>query len=81
MGATLRPFVTYDRTEISLRPQLMPYLGAFGAASIASAWASGHVRWEVQGYQAAITQVFVGMGINWVGEFAPEIGRVLKRKK
>jgi hypothetical protein len=43
--------------------------------------APGHVRWEVQGYQAAITQVFVGMGINWIGEFAPEIGRVLKRKK
>jgi hypothetical protein len=79
--AMVRNFVTYDRTEISLRPQLMPYLGAFGAASIASTWAPGHVRWEVQGYQAAITQVFVGMGINWIGEFAPEIGKVLKRKK
>ena len=79
--AMVRNFVTYDRTEISLRPQLMPYLGAFGAASIASTWAPGHARWEVQGYQAAITQVFVGMGINWIGEFAPEIGKVLKRKK
>ena len=79
--AMVRNFVTYDRTETSLRPQLMPYLGAFGAASIASTWAPGHARWEVQGYQAAITQVFVGMGINWIGEFAPEIGKVLKRKK
>jgi len=25
--------------------------------------------------------VFVGMGINWIGEFGPEIGKVLKRKK
>jgi hypothetical protein len=79
--AIVRNFVTYDRTEISLRPQLMPYLGAFGAASIASTWAPGRARWEVQGYQAAITQVFVGAGINWIGEFAPEIGKVLKRKK
>jgi hypothetical protein len=59
----------------------MPYLGAFGAASIASTWAPGHAEWEVQGYQAVITQVFVGMGINWIGEFAPEIGKVFKRKK
>jgi hypothetical protein len=79
--AVVRNFVTYDRTETSLRPQLMPYLGAFGAASIASTWAPGHAEWEVQGYQAVITQVFVGMGINWIGEFAPEIGKVFKRKK
>jgi len=79
--AIVRNFVTYDRTETSLRPQLMPYLGAFSAASIASTWEPGHPRWEVKGYQAAITQVFVGAGINWIGEFAPEIGKVLKRKK
>jgi hypothetical protein len=35
----------------------------------------------VRGYQAAITQVFVGMGINWLGEFAPEIVRVVRKKK
>lgn len=79
--AVVRNFVTYDRTETSLRPQLMPYLGAFGAASIASTWEPSHPRWEVQGYQAAVTQVFVGAGINWIGEFAPEIGKILKRKK
>ena len=79
--AIVRNFVTYDRTETSLRPQLMPYLGAFGAASIASTWAPGHAEWEVEGYQAVITQVFVGTGINWIGEFAPEIGKVFKRKK
>ena len=79
--AVVRNFVTYDRTETSLRPQLMPYLGAFGAASIASTWTPGHAEWEVEGYQAVITQVFVGMGVNWIGEFAPEIGKRLKRKK
>ena len=79
--AVIRNFVTYDRTEASLRPQLMPYIGAFTASSIASTWEPGHSRWEVKGYQAATTQVFVGMGINWLGEFAPEIGKVFKKNK
>jgi hypothetical protein len=35
----------------------------------------------VRGYQAVVTQVFVGAGINWLGEFAPEIVGVLRRKK
>lgn len=79
--AILRNFVTYDRTEKSLRPQLMPYLGAFGSAALATTWQPGNPSWQVRGYQAAITQVFVGMGINWFGEFAPEIVRVVRKKK
>ena len=27
-----------------------------------------------------MTQIFIGSGINWIGEFAPEIGRVFKKK-
>jgi hypothetical protein len=79
--AILRNFVTYDRSEKSLRPQVMPFLGAFGSAAIATTWEPGNPRWEVRGYQAAITQVFVGVGINWLGEFAPEIVRILRKKK
>jgi hypothetical protein len=79
--AVVRNFVTYDRTEKSLRPQVMPYLGAFGGAALATTWQPGNPSWQVRGYQAAITQVFVGMGINWLGEFAPEIVRVLRKKK
>jgi len=78
--AIIRNFVTYDRTEKSLRPQIMPYLGAFSAASIASTWEPNNPKWQVRGYQAAITQIFIGSGINWIGEFAPEIGRVFKKK-
>jgi hypothetical protein len=79
--AMARNFVTYDRTELSLRPQLMPYIGAFAASSIATTWEPGHPQWAVKGYQAAITQVFIGMAINWIGEFAPEIGKTIKRKR
>ncbi len=79
--AVVRNFVTYDRSEKSLRPQLMPYLGAFSASALATTWEPGNPSWQIRGYQAAITQVFIGTGINWIGEFGPEIGRILHRKK
>jgi len=78
--AILRNFVTYDRTEKSLRPQVMPYLGAFSGAALATTWQPGNPSWQVRGYQAAITQVFVGIGINWLGEFAPDIVRLVRKK-
>ena len=78
--AIIRNFVTYDRSEKSLRPQLFPYLGAFTGSVTATAWQPGHPNWQVQGYQAVITQIPVGIGINWIGEFAPEIARVFHKK-
>jgi hypothetical protein len=79
--AVVRNFVTYDRSEKSLRPQLMPYVGAFGSSALATTWQGENASWTVRGYQAAITQVFVGSAINWVGEFAPEIFGVFHKKK
>lgn len=78
--AVIRNFVTYNRSENSLRPQLMPYLGAFSASVVATTWQPGNPSWQIRGYQAVITQVFVGIGINWIGEFAPEIVHVIRRK-
>jgi hypothetical protein len=77
--AVIRNFVTYAGDERSLRPQIMPYLGAFAASAIATKWEPGNPSWQIRGYQAAITQVFVGAGINWIGEFGAEITRVLRR--
>jgi hypothetical protein len=79
--AIVRGFVTYDRTEENLRPQLFTYLGAFTGAVTATAWEPGHNPWQVKGYQAAIGQVPIGVGINWIGEFAPEIARVFHKHK
>jgi hypothetical protein len=79
--AIVRNFVTYDRTEKGLRPQLFPYLGAFTGSVIATTWQPGTPRWEVKGYQAVITQIPVGIGTYWLGEFAPEIVRVIRRSK
>jgi len=78
--AIVRNFVTYNRTERSFRPQIMPYLGAFAGSAIATNWEPGHPRWQVKGYQAVISQIPVGAGINFIGEFAPEIGRIFHKK-
>ena len=34
----------------------------------------------MKGYQAAIGQVGIGIASYWIGEFAPEITRVLRKK-
>jgi hypothetical protein len=79
--AVWRNFVTYDRTEKHLRPQLMPYVGSFASGVIAATWQPGNPNYLVKGYQSAITQAWVGSLINVLGEFAPDITRKLKRQK
>lgn len=79
--ALIRNFVTYNSTEKSLRPQLFPYVGAFVGSVTATTWTPGKQKWQVKGYQAVITQIPVGMGINWLGEFAPDIVRVIRKRK
>jgi len=78
--AIVRDFVTYDRTESNLRPQLFTYLGAFAGAATATTWEPGRNEWQVKGYQAVITQFPIGLAVNWIGEFAPEIARIFKHK-
>jgi hypothetical protein len=79
--AIVRSFVTYDRTEKNLRPQIFPYLGAFAGSATSSTWEPGNPQWQIKGYQAVVTQVPTGMAVNCVAEFAPEINRVVKRFK
>lgn len=78
--AVVRNFVTYDRKR-SLRPQIFTYLGAFAGSTVATTWEPRSPRWQVKGYQAVITQVPIGIGINLLGEFAPEIAWLLHRKQ
>ena len=79
--AFVRNFVTYN-SEKTLRPQIMPYLGAFAGSVTSTTWQPGNPQWQIKGYQAVITQVPVGMGINWLSEFAPELfGWMRKGKK
>lgn len=78
--AFVRNFVTYNRTETQLRPQIPLYAASSAGAVIAAAWQPGNPNLGVKAYQGAITQAWVGFGINWLGEFAPDIKRILHRK-
>jgi len=78
--AVVRNFVTYGGEGQGLRPQIMPYAGAFGAAVTTATWMP-RANLVVKGYQGAITQVFVGIGVDWLAEVAPEITRALHLEK
>lgn len=79
--AIVRNFVTYNRTEKELRPQLGMYLGAFGGGVIAGTWQPNKPNLLTKGYQGVVTQAIFGVCANWLGEFAPDIKRVLKGNK
>jgi hypothetical protein len=71
--AIARNFVTYDKSEASLRSQIIPYLGAFVGGVVSTTWKPGNVRLWTEGYQGAIAQVPIGIGTNFLGEFAPRL--------
>lgn len=79
--AVVRNFITYNRTEREIRPQVALYAGAFGAAVVAGSWEPGSPSLLTKGYQGVLTQAVFGVGSNWLGEFAPDIKRVLQRSK
>jgi hypothetical protein len=79
--ALARNFITYGRTEKTLRPQLALYGGAFAAAVVAGTWKPKERDLVAEGYRGVITQVGFGIAANWVGEFAPDITRIVRRKK
>ena len=79
--AVVRNFVTYDRTETALRPQIGLYAGAFGAGVISGTWKPDNRELLAEGYRGVITQAAFGILAHWVGEFAPDIKRVLRKEK
>lgn len=78
--AVVRNFVTYGRAESGLRPQLALYAGAFGAGVVAGTWKPSNRDLVAEGYRSVITQTGFGIAANWIGEFAPDIKRILRRK-
>ena len=76
--AVARNFVTYNRTENMLRPQLALYAGAFGAGVIEGEWKPSDRDPVAEGYRGALTQMTFGIAANWLGEFAPDIKRILR---
>ncbi len=78
--AFVRNFITYDRSEQSIRPNIMPFAAAFGAGVISATWKPDNPTLTVKGYQSVITQAWVGVIVNSVGEFAPEIKKKFSKK-
>src|SRR5271166_1553849 len=77
--ALMRNFVTYNKTEKELRPQIALYGAAFGAGLLSSLWMPNDQLWK-DGFRGVETQIGLGMVSNWIAEFAPEIERRLKRR-
>ncbi len=79
--AFLRNFITYGGDEQSKRPNIMPFAAAFGAGAIGATWNPGNPTITVKGYQSAITQAWVGVLTNAIGEFAPDVKKKLTKHK
>lgn len=77
--ALVRNFITYNQTEQQFRPQFALYGAALTAGMISSTWKPKHDAWA-EGYRSVATQAGFGLLCNWVGEFAPEIIRVVRRQ-
>ena len=79
--AFIRNFVTYARNEQSIRPNIMPFAAAFGAGAIGATWNPNNPTITVKGYQSVFTQAWVGVLVNSIGEFAPDIKKKLTKNK
>jgi hypothetical protein len=79
--ALVRNFITYSHNEKSIRPNLMPFAAAFGAGAIGATWNPNNPTITVKGYQSVITQAWVGVIINSIGEFAPDVKKKIGRHK
>jgi hypothetical protein len=75
--ASVRNFITYDRSETKKRPQIGLFGAALAAGAISSTWKPKHEVWT-EGYRSVITQAGFGMVTNVLSEFAPEIIRLLR---
>ena len=79
--AFIRNFITYAHDERSIRPNVMPFAAASGAGAIAATWNPNSPTITVKAYQSAITQAWVGVIINSIGEFAPDVKKKIGRHK
>lgn len=73
--AVMRNFLTYDRSEVNLRPQLALYGGAFGGGLMVTAWKPGTRSLWANGAWAMLGQAGYGALVNVITEFGTEINR------
>ena len=80
--AVVRNFITYGGTDDKeIRPQIMSYAAAFGAGVTVASWEPDNPSVLTRGYQSMVTQAWVGVVVDALAEFAPDIKRMLRKNK
>lgn len=79
--AILRNFMTYDESEVRLRPQWALYGGAFGGGLISTAWKPHPRNAYAEGGRAVLGQAGYGALLNFMIEFSRDINRKIGEKK
>jgi hypothetical protein len=80
--AVVRNFITYGgRDDKAIRPQIMSYAAAFGAGVTVASWEPNYPSVLPKGYQSVVTQAWVGVVVDALAEFAPDIKRMLNKNK
>jgi hypothetical protein len=80
--AVIRNFITYGgAADKGIRPQIMSYAAAFGAGVTVASWEPDNPSVLTKGYQSMVTQAWVGVVVDALAEFAPDIKRMLHKNK
>jgi hypothetical protein len=80
--AVVRNFITYGGADDKeIRPQIMSYAAAFGAGVTVASWEPDNPSVLTRGYQSMATQAWVGVVVDALAEFAPDIKRMFHKNK
>jgi len=80
--AVVRNFITYGGADDKgIRPQIVSYAAAFGAGVTVASWEPNYPSVLTKGYQSVVTQAWVGVVIDALAEFAPDIKGMLRKNK
>jgi hypothetical protein len=78
--AIVRNFLTYNSTEVELRPQWALYGGSFGGGMISASWKPHPRNAFAEGGRAMLGQAAYGTLLNFFIEFAGDINRKIGAK-
>jgi hypothetical protein len=80
--AVVRNFITYGGADDkAIRPHIVPFAAAFGAGVTVASWEPQNSSVMTKGYQVVVTQIWIGVVVDTLAEFAPDFERMLHRKE
>jgi hypothetical protein len=80
--AIVRNFITDGGPDDkAVRPQIVPYAAAFGAGVAVASWEPQNQSVLTKGYQNVATQIWIGVVIDALAEFAPDVKRMFHRNE